>query len=174
MPQLFERLESFHANKSCKIECRGNKTHQVIQIMILPQGLELKLSLLWRTTISGQHPLIYRWEKVYEPLLPLKYNGSTVSHTFSHLYNKGCWPETVVLHNRLSLSSKPRDSIIFWIGWCVLLSQHSIFHDLFTWKNSTRSNNCGTHCKWFNKSKSPQIFLKLLFFMKYLVLNYWG
>ena len=85
VPQLFEHLEFFHANKSCKIECCGNKMHQIVQNMILSQGLELKLSLLWRTTISGQHPLFYRWEKVYEPLLPLKYNGSGVSHSFSHL-----------------------------------------------------------------------------------------
>ena len=46
VPQLFERLDSFHVNKSCKIECCGNKTHQIIQNMILSRGLELKLSLL--------------------------------------------------------------------------------------------------------------------------------
>ena len=33
-------------NKSCKIECFGNKVHQIIQNMVLFQGLELKLSLL--------------------------------------------------------------------------------------------------------------------------------
>ena len=38
-------------------------------------------------------------------------------------------------------------SIISWTIWCVLLPQHSILHDLFTWKNSRRLNNCGTHCK---------------------------
>ena len=27
VPQLFERLEFFHVNKSCKIECCDNKTH---------------------------------------------------------------------------------------------------------------------------------------------------
>ena len=43
--QLFERLEFFHVNKSCKIECCDNKTHQIIQNMILSRGLELKLSL---------------------------------------------------------------------------------------------------------------------------------
>ena len=33
-------------NKSCKIECCGNKMHQIIQNMILSWSLELKLSLL--------------------------------------------------------------------------------------------------------------------------------
>ena len=61
VPQLFERLEFFHWNKSCKIECCGNKTHQIIQNMILSRGLEVKLSLSWRTTILGQHPLFQRW-----------------------------------------------------------------------------------------------------------------
>ena len=37
---------SMHVNKSCKIECCDNKTYQIIQNMILSQGLELKLSLL--------------------------------------------------------------------------------------------------------------------------------
>ena len=41
VPQLFKRLGFFHVNKSCKIECCGNKTHQIIQNMILSQGLEL-------------------------------------------------------------------------------------------------------------------------------------
>ena len=43
-------------------------------------------------------------------------------------------------------TSKPRESIIFWTIWCALLPQHSILHDLFTWKNSRRAKNCGTHC----------------------------
>ena len=46
VPQLFERLGFFHLNKSCKIACCGNKTHQIIQNMIPSPGLELKLSLL--------------------------------------------------------------------------------------------------------------------------------
>ena len=37
VPQLFERLEFFHVNKSCKIECCGNKTHQIVQNMTLSQ-----------------------------------------------------------------------------------------------------------------------------------------
>ena len=44
VPQLFEHLEFFHVNKSCKIECCGNNTHQIIQNMILTPGLEFKLS----------------------------------------------------------------------------------------------------------------------------------
>ena len=74
--------------------------------------------------------------KVFASLLPLKYNGSRYAHSFSTFgpmaKNKGCWPDVVVLHDRLSLSSKPWDSIIFWIIWCTLLPQHSILHDLFT------------------------------------------
>ena len=45
-------------NKSCKSECCCNKMHQIVQNMIQTRGLELKLSLLWRTNISGQHPLV--------------------------------------------------------------------------------------------------------------------
>ena len=45
VPQLFERQEFFHANKSCNIECCGNKMNQIVQNMILSR-LELKLSLL--------------------------------------------------------------------------------------------------------------------------------
>ena len=41
-PQLFERIEFFHVNKPCKIECCGNKTHQNVQNRIMTQGLELK------------------------------------------------------------------------------------------------------------------------------------
>ena len=85
VPQLFEQLESFHVNKSCKIECCGNKMHQIVQNMILTWGLELKLSLLWRTTISGQHSLFYRWEKVSKPLLSLYFNRRRGSYSFSHL-----------------------------------------------------------------------------------------
>ena len=68
VPQLFERLEFFHVNKSCKIEFWGHKTHQITQNMILSRNLELKLSLFWRTTISGQNPLYYSREKVCETL----------------------------------------------------------------------------------------------------------
>ena len=46
VPELLERADLFHVNKSCKIECCSNKTHQIIQNMILSRGLELKLSLL--------------------------------------------------------------------------------------------------------------------------------
>ena len=79
-------------------------------------------------------------------LLPLYFNGSRGLFTSSHLYNKGCWPETGILHNKLSISSKPGNSIIFWTILCVLLHQRSICHDLFTRKNSRRLNNCDTHC----------------------------
>ena len=71
VPELLEHIDLFHVNKSCKIECCGNKTHRIIQNMILSHGLELKLGLSWMTNISGHHPLFYRWEIVGEPLLPL-------------------------------------------------------------------------------------------------------
>ena len=57
VPQLLERLKFFHVNKSRKLERYGNKTHQIIPNIILFPGLEHQQSLLWRTTISGQHPL---------------------------------------------------------------------------------------------------------------------
>ena len=46
VPLLFKRLDFFYVNKSHKIECYGNKMHQIIQMMTLTPGLELKLSLL--------------------------------------------------------------------------------------------------------------------------------
>ena len=42
VPQLFEQLVFFHVNKSCKIECCGNKMHQIVQNMIMTRGLVLK------------------------------------------------------------------------------------------------------------------------------------
>ena len=86
------------------------------------------------------------WQTGHQRTTNFNYDGRRGSPTFSYPYNKGCWPEIVVLHNILSLSSKPPDLITFWIIWWVLSSQHSILHDLFTWKKSRRSNNCGTHC----------------------------
>ena len=75
--------------------------------------------------------------KVWAPLLPLEYNGRRGAHTFfyfwTHLQNKGCSPDVVVLHNRLCLSSEPWDGIIFWIIWCTLLPQHSVLHDLIVY-----------------------------------------
>ena len=105
VPQLFERLEFFHVNMSSKTQCCGNKTCQIIQDMTLGWGSELKLSLLCKTAISSHHPLFHWWGKVDELLLPLYFKGSRGSHTFTHLYNKGCWHEIVVYHNRLSLLS---------------------------------------------------------------------
>ena len=87
-------------------------------------------------------------------MLLLKYNRSRRIH----LLNKGCWSDVAVLHNRLSFSSKPQDSIIFKIIWCVLLPQHSILHDLFTWKNSRHSKYCGTHCTCIAKYKQFYVF----------------
>ena len=46
VPELLERVDLFHVNKSCKIERCDNKTHQIIRNVILSRGLELKLSLL--------------------------------------------------------------------------------------------------------------------------------
>ena len=59
--------------------------HQIVQNMILTLGLELKLSLLRRATLSGQHSIFYRWEKLGEPLLPLYFHGGRGTPAFSHL-----------------------------------------------------------------------------------------
>ena len=71
-----ERKSTMWSSERCwlKLQCYGNKTHHVIQNMILPQGLELKLNLLWRT-ISQVSILYFRdgskkW-KVCEHLFPL-------------------------------------------------------------------------------------------------------
>ena len=39
VPQLFERLEFSHVNKSCKIECCGYRVHKIVQNMILSTDL---------------------------------------------------------------------------------------------------------------------------------------
>ena len=68
----------------------------------------------------------------------------------------------------------PQDSIIFWTIWCVLLSHHSILHDLFAWKTCMCSNNSGTHCShilkifWhlicnFNSTVLSSIFITFYF-----------
>ena len=44
-------------NESGNIKRCGNKMHLIAANMIFSQYLQLKLSLLWRTIISGQHPL---------------------------------------------------------------------------------------------------------------------
>ena len=46
-------------NESCNIECCVNNMLQIIRNMMVSQGLELKPSMFRRTTISGQHLLIY-------------------------------------------------------------------------------------------------------------------
>ena len=45
-------------NESCNIECCVNSMLQIIQNMMVSQGLELELSMFRRTIISGQHLLI--------------------------------------------------------------------------------------------------------------------
>ena len=52
------------------------------------------------------------------------------------------------VRNILTESFDPLQKLttVFWIVWSILLPQHPILHDLFTWKNSRGSNNCGTHC----------------------------
>ena len=45
--------------KLCKIECCVNTMLQIIENMMGSQGSEAKLSMLGRTTTSGQHPLVY-------------------------------------------------------------------------------------------------------------------
>ena len=52
---------------------------------------------------------------------------------------KGCWSDIVVLLNILSISSRPRETTIFWLIWNILLTQHSMLLDLFTrsqWENA--------------------------------------
>ena len=48
-----DTLTFTHCNMSCNIACCGNKVHQTVTNMMLSQYLELKLSTLRRTTVSG-------------------------------------------------------------------------------------------------------------------------
>ena len=48
-------------NKSCNIECCVYSILPINQNMVVSQGLELILNMFRRTTMSGQHPLIYVW-----------------------------------------------------------------------------------------------------------------
>ena len=45
-------------NKLCNIECCVNKMRQIIQNIMVSQGLELELNMFGRTTTSGRHPLV--------------------------------------------------------------------------------------------------------------------
>ena len=49
---IFSPLDSI-VYKSCNIECWDNKMHKIFANMMLSQYLHLKLTLLWRTSISG-------------------------------------------------------------------------------------------------------------------------
>ena len=73
VPQLFKCLEFFQVNKSCKIDCRGVKTHQIIHNMILCRGLELRLRVGPKS------------DKMCESLHPLYFIETKGSHTVSHL-----------------------------------------------------------------------------------------
>ena len=84
--------------------------HQNFQIMMRNQSLELSLSLLWRTIVSGPHTLFWRWSKKL--------------HKFT--YPSSHW-NTIVLHNRLRLSSKLWFRIIIWKFWCIFGSKTLYF-----------------------------------------------
>ena len=58
-PDVF--LSTPVVNKSCNIDCCVNNMLQIIQNMMVSEGLGLELSVFRRTTVSGQHPLIYGW-----------------------------------------------------------------------------------------------------------------
>ena len=45
-------------NKSCNYKCCVNNMLQIIQNMMVSEGLELELNVFRRATISGQHILI--------------------------------------------------------------------------------------------------------------------
>ena len=45
-------------NKSCNIERFVNNMVQIIQNMMVSQGLELKICMFRRTTTTSQHPLV--------------------------------------------------------------------------------------------------------------------
>ena len=53
-------------NKLCHIEYCVNNMLQTIQIMMVSQGVEFELRMFRRTTISGQHPLIYIWVQNFQ------------------------------------------------------------------------------------------------------------
>ena len=98
--------------------------HQTIQNMILSWGLELKLNLLWRTTISGQHTLSKRWEKVCEPLFPLEYKRSRGSHIF-HFLDPSCYLMHIVI-------TTLNFALLAYFG--------------IQWENSRHPDNFGHHC----------------------------
>ena len=114
--------------------------YQIVQNMILTWGLELNLSLLWTTnsylrSASFSLEMGPKSEKCVDlcpHYISLGAKIDTLFTFWTHLYNKGCWPEIAVLYNRLNLSSKPPVGMICLIIWCILLPQNSILHDLLT------------------------------------------
>ena len=66
----------------------------------------------------------------------------------------GCWSDIVVLLNILSISFKPQETIMFWLIWNILLTQHSMLHDLFTMEVKgglkTFASNCSIDTSYPN------------------------
>ena len=77
-------------NKSCNIEPCVKTILPIIQNLIVSQGLELILSMCRRTTmyyVRSAYPDLGmgpKFSKVFNPLLPLKYNGSRGLNTFEN------------------------------------------------------------------------------------------
>ena len=65
--KMFRQLHVFplnhilNMNKSCNLQCSGNKMHWIVANMMLFHYLHVKLTLLWRTRISGELPLFQIW-----------------------------------------------------------------------------------------------------------------
>ena len=90
-------------NKSCNIQCCVNKMLQIIQNMMVSQGLELELSMFRRTTIYIYQVSVYWFRygsKIYKsiqpplPQLPLKYN----------------WRGWILISKKFRPVPKPRDA----------------------------------------------------------------
>ena len=75
-----------------------------------------------------------KFSKVFNPHLP-----------FNYIWRDWCWRDIVVHLNIFSSSSEPWETIIFWMIWSILLTQHSMLHDLFTIKVNGKTSRGWIH-----------------------------
>ena len=83
--------------KSCNIEHCGKEMHNIVANMMLSQYIQLKLSLLWRTTDSGLLPLFY-----IRVQIPKKYSD-TLSHYILMCPNNH-WGDCIVVMSIVNIS----------------------------------------------------------------------
>ena len=101
-------------------------------LTLIPSHIKIHRDIRSASFAVEMDPKSEKCVNLYSHYISMGAEVHRLSTFWTHLWTKGCWPEMIVLHNRLSLSAKPWVSIIYWTIWCLLVPQHSILLDLFT------------------------------------------